>query len=319
MALTATPAQVPARDRVVPRAHPDAADPDTRRARAPVRCSACAVAYTLRAWARRVSVCLGAAASARWHACASRGTARWARRIACGLGAAVVVTAAVGQSSTVPRAPVLPPPPGGAWPSAGAAELTRGRATTAPVPAAGDTPGFGDGDPKLAPQAVVELFDAGCVAHEGEVQRVVDWAITAGMEPLDPATPNVQALLDGREGSILALPGTQGRVMIAAGSGRHCVVWTEQASGPALRLALLQVLAGRTAKGELVETEVDRKVERGGAWRQQTQWRYRRVGGSADYQIGAVTTLADRPAAQVLRLAPRPPSVGSGPDGTPLR
>jgi hypothetical protein len=218
-----------------------------------------------------------------------------------------------------PNARPLPPVTGGTWPAAGAAELTRGGATTSAVPAAGETPGFGAGDPKLAPKAVVRLFNAGCLAHEGEVQRVVDWAITAGLEPIDAASPNVQALLDGRDGAILAVPGTQGRVLIAAASGRHCVVWTEQSSGPALRLALLQVLGERAAKGDRVEVEFDRKVERGGAWRQQTQWRFRRVGGSVDHQIGAVTTLADRPAAQALRLAPQTPPLGIAPDGTPLR
>lgn len=216
-------------------------------------------------------------------------------------------------------APAAEPKPLAPWPSAGAAEITRGAAQTAPVPGAGEMPGFGAGNPLLAPQAVVKLFNDGCVAFEGELQRAVDWAISAGLEPLDAAVPNVQALLDGRAGSIFAVPGTQSRLMLAVGSGRHCVVWTEQASGPGVRLALLQVLGDRGAKGDKVESELDRKVERAGAWRQQSQWRYRRVGGSADYQIGAVTTLSEAPAAQVLRWAAVTPPLGVAPDGTPIR
>jgi hypothetical protein len=180
-------------------------------------------------------------------------------------------------------------------------------------------PGFGSPNPLLAPQAVVKLFNEGCIAFEGELQPTVDWALSTGLEPLDSTDPNLQALLDGRAGAIFAAPGTQSRLMLAVAAGRHCVVWTEQASGPGVRLALLQVLGDRSARGDRVEMELDRKVTRAGAWRQQSQWRYRRVGGSVTYQLGAVTTLSDAPAAQVLRWAAPAPTVGAAPDGTPIR
>jgi hypothetical protein len=235
----------------------------------------------------------------------------WAAAVVLGVSAG----AAGAQAPAAPAEPRPLPP----WPSAGAADLTRGAAQTAPVPSSGEMPGFGGSNPLLAPQAVVKLFNEGCIATEGDLQRTVDWAISAGLEPLDAATPNVQALLDGRAGSIFAAPGTQSRLMLAVGAGRHCVVWTEEASGPGVRRALLQVLGDRVARGDKVEDELDRKIERAGAWRQQSQWRYRRVGGSATYQLGAVTTLSDTPAAQVLRWAAPAPALGVAPDGTPIR
>jgi hypothetical protein len=233
--------------------------------------------------------------------------------VACGAAAAQS-----GPNLPAGAPPARAPAPVGPWPSAGAAELTRGTASTSAVRSSGETPGFGQTPAAFTPQAVVGLFEQGCLAHEGELQRVVDWAISAGLEPLDPKVPDLQALLEGRDGAVLAVPGTEARVMIAAASDRHCIVWAEQANGPGVRLALLQALGERETRGARVAVELDRQVERAGAWRQQTQWRYRRAGGS-DHLIGAVTTLAERPAAQVLRFAPPAPALGTAPDGTPIR
>jgi len=49
------------------------------------------------------------------------------------------------------------------------------------------------------------------------------------------------------------------------------------------------------------------------------QWRYRAVGTVDDLGIGAVTTLANAPGTQVLRVTPLAAPPGLSPDGQPLR
>jgi hypothetical protein len=73
------------------------------------------------------------------------------------------------------------------------------------------------------------------------------------------------------------------------------------------------------AKGAKVQSTLDRNVERAGAWRHQVQVRYRRVGGSRDFGLGAITTLGEQPGAQALRLEPISAAAGFDPDGLPKR
>ena len=237
------------------------------------------------------------------------------------LTATLIVLAIAGAGLLAPQASLAQgtseaaqPSPVPPWPSAGAAEISRStqeaeiRRPSAAPPA-----------PALQPRNVARVFHDACILHEGDLQPAVDWAISQGFEPLDVLSGEAQALLEGRAGTILAAPGTARQLMLAVAQGRHCTVWSERVAGPAVRLALLQMLGERSARGDQVTQDLDRKVERAGAWRQQTQWRYRRVGGSAEYGIGAVTTIVDAPAAQVLRWAPLAPTLGFAPDGTPIR
>ena len=49
------------------------------------------------------------------------------------------------------------------------------------------------------------------------------------------------------------------------------------------------------------------------------QVRFRRVGGSQDFGLGAVTTLGEQAGAQALRLEPAPTAARFDPDGVPAR
>ncbi len=225
------------------------------------------------------------------------------------------------QTSPIPR-PSDPPPnpsPNAPWTPSGAADIARAAAQAASQAAgAGGTSTPREAVP-LATQTIVALFVDGCITHEAALQPVVDWALNAGLVPQDSQSSGARVLLDGHAGSVFSPPGAEGRVMLAVAEGQHCVLWVDRAAGPSIRLALLQKLGERKARGDRVEPEFDRRIERSGAWRQQTQWRYRRVGGSSDFGIGLVSTLTDGPASQVLRWAPLAPVVGFAPDGVPAR
>lgn len=169
----------------------------------------------------------------------------------------------------------------------------------------------------LTPEAIVHWFEQACVATRGEAGPAIDWALGNGFEPLDPLRGSVDTLLGGEAGSVLVAPGSAGRVMLAA-TPSQCSMWAEHQEGPPLRMALAAMVDGLAAKGGRTRVEVERNLERSGAWRGQVQWRFRGVGASQDIGIGAVTTLAAGAGTQVLHVAPLARGARYAPDGTPL-
>lgn len=169
------------------------------------------------------------------------------------------------------------------------------------------------------PQGVARTFRQACVLTGGDEAAAVDWALSQGFEPAEALRGNVDGLLSGQPGSVLAAPGTRGRVLLAAATGRQCTVWADQMSGPALRTAVAEAVSSLTAKGVRVQLQADRNFERAGAWRNQMQWRYRAVGASGDLGVGAVTTLSNNPGTQALHAAPLPATPAFAPDGAPAR
>jgi len=169
------------------------------------------------------------------------------------------------------------------------------------------------------PQGVARTFQQACVLTGGDESAAVDWALSQGFEPADAMRGNVDGLLSGQPGSVLAAPGTRGRVLLAAAQGRQCTVWADQTAGPALRSAVIEALAALTSKGARLQLGVDRNFERAGAWRNQMQWRYRAVGVIGDLGLGAITTLSDTPGTQALNVAPLPATPAFAPDGLPAR
>lgn len=163
-------------------------------------------------------------------------------------------------------------------------------------------------------QAIVRVFIEACVLTEGDQMAAVDWAVSQGFNPLDVMAPSVEPLLAGKPGTVLAMP-NQPQVWLVAAMGGPCAVWAEHSAGPPLHLAFQQAISQLAAKGARAQVSMERTVERAGAWRRQVQWRYRRVGGSQDFGLGAVTTLSDQPASQVLHLERLPPAVMQDPDG----
>jgi hypothetical protein len=165
------------------------------------------------------------------------------------------------------------------------------------------------------PRAVARLFREACIQTEGQSAAAVDWALAQGFSPVDPMRGSTDELLAGEPGTVLAAPGSDSRVLLVAAQGARCTVWAEQLSGPGLRLAVVEVTGELTGKGARVQLQVERSIERAGAWRTQMQWRYRRVGGSQDFGIGSVTTLTATPGTQALNFAPMPAATGIAPDG----
>ncbi len=169
---------------------------------------------------------------------------------------------------------------------------------------------------------IVRVFIDGCVAHEGDSMKTVDWAINQGFEPDFARGGAADTLLQGQPGTVLALPGSASPVLLAIDLDKRCTVWAERADGPAVRTEFVKAMNALAAKGARVQPTQERTLERGGAWRMQLQMRYRRVGGSQDFGVGAVTTLAVQPAAQVLSAAPmasRLDAPASDPMGLPVR
>lgn len=169
------------------------------------------------------------------------------------------------------------------------------------------------------PQGVARTFQQACLLTGADEAAAVDWALSQGFEPAEALRGNVDGLLSGQPGSVLAAPGTRGRVLLAAATGRQCTVWADQMSGPALRTAVAEAVGSLSAKGARVQLQADRNFERAGAWRNQMQWRYRAVGASGDLGVGAVTTLSDNPGTQALNVAPLPATPAFAPDGLPTR
>jgi hypothetical protein len=186
-------------------------------------------------------------------------------------------------------------------------EATRPDPTAPPPPAVPDA------------AAVVRVFVDGCVANEGDPVAATDWALAQGFVPVDPTQETPLQLLNGQPGVVLAMPRSGGQVLMAVAADRRCTVWTERALGPGVRNAWRQAMSELAAKGAQVQTVVERAVERGGAWRQHEQMRYRRVGGSQDFAVASVTTLTSRPAVQALNFGPYHGASARDPDGLAAR
>lgn len=179
-----------------------------------------------------------------------------------------------------------------------------------------------------APESVARLFHEACIKGADKPAGVIDWALANGFDPVDSAGGSADDLLGGEPGTVLAAPlaspRTQDgappatRVLLAGGAGR-CTVWVEGVAGAPLRMAVAQMLAGLTAKGARLQLQVDRPIERGGAWRSQQQWRFRAPGATLELGLGAVTTLTDAPGNQALNMTLLPPTPALAPDGVPLR
>ena len=173
-----------------------------------------------------------------------------------------------------------------------------------------------------AAAAVVRVFIDGCVAHEGESMKTVDWAINAGFEPIDAHIGAGAALLSGQPGTVFAMPSSASQVLLAIDLDKRCTVWAERADGPALRAEFVKAIDALATKGARLQPLQERTIERGGAWRMQLQMRFRRAGGAQDFGVGAVTTLTPQPAAQVLQAAPiasRLDAPATDPMGLPAR
>lgn len=186
-------------------------------------------------------------------------------------------------------------------------------------PLDGQGPVIGYIAPPPAPEAVARTFVEGCIAREGDMTSVVDWALSEGFEPRDSLAPESQTLLGGRSGAVFAMPGHTAPVYLVATAGQRCIVWAEGAPGPALHEALLLALDGLAEKTGRVEKTLERNIDRGGTWRRQLQWRYRRAGGHQDFEIDAVTTLNDNLGVQAFHFAPLAPEPRFDPDGMPVR
>ncbi len=157
-----------------------------------------------------------------------------------------------------------------------------------------------------APSAVVRAFVDGCLAHEGDAMKTVDWTINHGFEWFDAATGPGATLLAGRPGTVMSMPGSTSRVLLAIDLDRRCTVWADRSDGPLVRAELVKALSALAARGARVQPVAERSVERAGAWRLQTQWRVRRNDSAREMTLDAVTTLATGPAAQALSAAPAP-------------
>ena len=156
----------------------------------------------------------------------------------------------------------------------------------------------------LTPQGVAMLFQQACIRTEAQSEPAVDWALTQGFEPLDVLSGSASDLLEGQPGAVLAAPGSEGRVMLVVTQERRCTVWARRVSGPALRLAVAEAVGRSSGGGARVQLQLERNIERSGAWRNQMQWRYRAAGASLEFGLGAVTTLTAAPATQALNMAP---------------
>jgi len=160
-----------------------------------------------------------------------------------------------------------------------------------------------------APAAVVRAFIDGCLAHDGDAMKTVDWSINQGYEWFDAATGPGATLLAGRPGTVMSMPGTASRVLLAIDLDKRCTVWADRSEGPQVRAELAKALGALSARGVRVQSAPERSVERAGAWRQQMRWFVRRGEAARAMALDAVTTLAAGPAAQVLSVAPAPDGV----------
>jgi len=170
-----------------------------------------------------------------------------------------------------------------------------------------------------AAAAIVRVFIEGCIAFEGESTAIVDWALGQGFEPVEARDGPGATLLSGRPGTVLAMPGGAAPVLLAVDVDKRCTVWAERAEGPAVRTEFSKAIGVLAGKGARVQPAPARTVERAGAWRQHWQVRYRAAGGTLDFAIGSVTTLAAAPTVQGLGLAPAADLSATDLPRTPVR
>jgi hypothetical protein len=165
---------------------------------------------------------------------------------------------------------------------------------------------------------IVALFERACIATDGQNESAIDWALSNAFEPIDEPRVSAGTLLNGEAGTVLAAPKTQGHVMLAVGSNQ-CAVWAENTSGPPLRAAFLSKVKTFGAKGNQIKPVFDRNVQRAGAWRNQSKWRFQSTGSTKRWDLNTVTTLVESPGTQVLRLSVLPGNLESkyAPDGVP--
>ena len=189
-------------------------------------------------------------------------------------------------------------------------------AAVAVSPLASALPG---GAPIFGARELVRIFIEACVTTGGTYQAAVDGAIGQGLIPQDAQSPGSLALLDDRPGMVFSPAGHEGQVLLAVTERGPCLVWADRAHGPGVRLALQAALGERVSRGDRLEVEADRKLERSQTWRQQTQWLLRPAGAPTPLQIGLVNTVTDGLAAQVMRLQPMAATARFAPDGMPLR
>ena len=171
-------------------------------------------------------------------------------------------------------------------------------------------------DPKTwqTAQGVASVFQQACLRTEAQNELAVDWALTQGFEPLDAQSGSAQDMLEGQSGTIVQAPGSEGRVILVVTQDRRCTVWAQRMNGPALKGAVAELMGRAGASGARMQLQLERNIERSGAWRNQMQWRYRAAGGSVEFGVGAVTTLTPAPATQALNMAPFS-AAGPAPDG----
>lgn len=175
-----------------------------------------------------------------------------------------------------------------------------------------------------SPEAVARIFQQACIEGVAKPAGVIDWALANGFDPVDSTGGSADDLLGGEPGTVLAAPGLAAqdggpiRVLLAGSAGR-CTVWVQGVTGAPLRAAVAQMLSGLAAKGAKLQLQIDRPIERAGAWRSQQQWRYRAPNATQDLGLGAVTTLTDAPGSQAFNATPLPPTPAFAPDGVPTR
>ncbi len=176
-------------------------------------------------------------------------------------------------------------------------------------------------DPRslFTPPAVANVFAQACLRTGAQAEGAIDWALTQGFEPLDALGGTGYELLEGQPGNVLRAPGAEDRLLLVVTHDQRCTVWAHSVSGPQLRLAVAEVMGRLSTGGARVTRDFERNIERGGAWRNQTQWRYRPVRANAEFGVSAVTTLGTAPATQALNMAPWQAPVGPAPDGLPAR
>ena len=161
----------------------------------------------------------------------------------------------------------------------------------------------------LTPQGVANIFHQACLRSAAHSEAAVDWALSQGFEPIDALGGPGYELLEGQPGNVLTAPGSDGRVMLVVTNDLRCTVWAHQVEGPQLRLAVAETLDRVGAAGGTIVREFVLNIDRAGAWRNQTRWRYRAEGESIEFGVSAVTTLSAGPATQALNMAPwQPPA-----------